>query len=114
MSIKETLADAARNTDKKTKWFARLYFISIFIILALATSILVYFNYISFNLSVTANISIGWIVEILLGSFVGMFVLFSGAMMLKATGAKTIKAMVSVIARIADNYTLDDVKNNDS
>jgi len=112
MSIGEQLESASENTTKEGRWFSRAYFLILFGLVIGLFVALFHFNYIALDLTITANPDISWILEVLAGAVAGLFILFSTAMLIKATGGKTIKALFSIIARIADNYELDDNIDN--
>lgn len=72
--------------------------------LAAATAL----GWVSFDLTFTATVSIGWLIEYGLAALAGLFLLFTAAQVVKAIGVGFTRSIVSFVARQADNYQLQE------
>lgn len=108
----DAAADLERAADTETsrslRWYAGVYLSVLFGGSLLALGVAVYAGIIVPEITVTATISIGWLIEYVLIAVAGLFVLFTASMILVILPGGIIGGLVGAIATAADAYERPD------
>jgi len=107
VEVTDDLEEATKGQTDRSKWFARVYILSLIVSIIAGFIGFIHLGIIEINVTMNANLNIGWIIELLVFSLSVLLVLFTSGMVLKATGGKVLGAVISTIAKIADQYELD-------
>ncbi|AGM11891.1 hypothetical protein DNAM5_28 [Haloarcula californiae tailed virus 1] len=99
-------ADSLEEMDDEVttglRTYARTYVTGLFVVLVLGFAAAVYFDFISFSLNLTADVSVGYLVEYLAIAIVVLFVFFTAAMVLIAIPASFTAAIVRFAGGIVE------------
>jgi len=98
-------ADDIEDADvsQAQRFTATGYLIALFLILGAAIAVAVHFGYIDPDITVTATVSVGWILEYLVAGLVAAFLLFTGAMVLVAIPVSISAAIIRFAGGIAES-----------
>lgn len=96
------------DVSRGQRFTATAYLIGLFATIGLALVAAVYFGYIDPSLTVTGEVSIGWVVEYLVAGIVAVFLLFTGAMVLVAIPVSISSAIIRFAAGIAESGNNDE------
>jgi hypothetical protein len=108
----EDIQDAADQadedvTDRQRRW-AFVQLAAIFAVVAAAIGLAIYFDVVALSLSVSAAVSIGWILEYLVLGFVAAFLIYLAMLLLIAAPGSLISLGASVAYGIAESQGLID------
>jgi ABC-type multidrug transport system fused ATPase/permease subunit len=108
----EDIQDAATQADEdvtdRQRWWAFAQLAAIFGLVAVAIGLAIYFDVVALSLSVSAAVSIGWIIEYLVLGFVVAFLLYLAMLLLIAAPGSLISLGASVAYGIAESQGLVD------
>lgn len=96
------------DVSRSQRFTATAYLIGLFVTIGLALVAAVYFGYIDPSLTVTGEVSVGWVVEYLVAGIVAVFLLFTAAMVLVAIPVSISSAIIRFAAGIAESGSGDD------
>lgn len=102
----DAIEDATDDDSPTERWFARGYVVGLIALAVGGLASLLYFDYIDVALTVSASVSVGWILEYLIAILAAIFVTFTALMVIKAVGGNLVAAAIRAVARIAHNYEL--------
>lgn len=102
----EQLEDATEDVTHGTRWYARTYLTVLFGLLVAGVVASVHFGLLTPNLTVTATVDVGYLLEYLAVGVVAIFLLWTAAMVLVALPGEFLSGVLSAAARIADAYEL--------
>jgi len=89
-----------------SKLYSYAYLSALFAVIAGGLAASVYFGYLTPDVTVTATLSVGWVLEYAVAGMVALFFLWTFAQVSNITGMAFISGVVGTVARIADNYEL--------
>ena len=102
----DNLGDAADSGGRTLRVYAALYLTVLFVGMAGAAAASVYFGFVSPSITVTAEVSVGWLLEYLAIGLVALFLVFTAAMVLLLLPGNFVSGTTRAIARIADAYEI--------
>lgn len=102
----EDLEDATEDVSRGLRWYAKIYLTVLFLGIVAAIGGAVYFGYINPNITVTATVEVGYLLEYVAMGLTGAFLLWTAAMILVALPGSFTANVVKATARVADNYEL--------
>ena len=88
--------------------YARAYVTGLFALIVLALASAVYFDFVSLSVALSADVSVGYLVEYLAIAVVALFVFFTAAMVLIAIPASFTAALVRFAGGIVEAGQSDD------
>lgn len=104
----EHLEEATEDVGRGLRWYAKAYLTVLFFGIVGFFVAALWVGFIDLNLTLTASVSVGWVVEYLIVAVAAVFVIWTAAMVLVALPGSFISGVVSAIARIADAYQMPD------
>jgi len=111
----EDIQDAADQADAdvtdRQRWWAFAQLAAIFAIVALAIGLAIWLDVVALSLSVSAAVSIGWILEYLVLGFVAAFLIYLAMLLLIAAPGSLISLGASVAYGIAESQGLVEDEN---
>lgn len=91
------------DVSRSQRFTATAYLIGLFVSIGLALVAAVYFDYVEPSLTITGEVSVGWVVEYLVAGIVAVFLIFTAAMVLVAIPVSISSAIVRFAAGIAES-----------
>lgn len=104
----DNLEDLDEDVSTGLRTYARAYVTGLFALIVLAFASAVYFDFISVSLALTAELSVGYLIEYLAIAVVVLFVFFTAAMVLIAIPASLTAALVRFAGGIVEAGQSDD------
>lgn len=104
----DNLEDLDEDVSTGLRTYARAYVTGLFALIVLAFASAVYFDFISVSLVLTAELSVGYLIEYLAIAVVVLFVFFTAAMVLIAIPASLTAALVRFAGGIVEAGQSDD------
>lgn len=105
-------ADSLEEMDDEVttglRTYARAYVTGLFALIVLAFASAVYFDFVSLSVALSADVSVGYLVEYLATAVVALFVFFTAAMVLIAIPASFTAALVRFAGGIVEAGQNDD------
>jgi len=105
MSSKRPLP-SPRDTGPLGIAYAYVYLTVLIVALLAGTYHAAHVGLIATDVTVTVHASLGWVVEWLLAGLVVLFLLWTFAQVVRATGGRFVSGVVNRVASIADSYQL--------
>jgi len=100
----EALAEADKDVTTGQRRYAYGYLTVLFLGIVLAIGGSVYLGILAPEITITATVSIGWIVEYVAMALAAAFVLFTFAMILVALPGSILSAIATLLANTAQGY----------
>lgn len=91
------------DVSRSQRFTATAYLIGLFVSIGLALVAAVYFDYVEPSLTITGEVSVGWVLEYLVAGIVAVFLIFTAAMVLVAIPVSISSAIVRFAAGIAES-----------
>jgi len=103
-----SIADAADDVPEPggSKRYAYIYLTGLFVSIAGGLIGAVAVGIIDPEITVSASVSVGWIVEGIIAAIAAAFIFWTFAQITNVLGVDFVAGVVGVVARIADNYQL--------
>ena len=102
----EHMEQADEDVTRGQRWYAKAYLTALFAVIIAGLTAAVYFGIVQPEFIITAEASIGWVLEYLVMGVVALFLLWTAAMILIALPGSFVSGIMSAVARIADAYEL--------
>lgn len=89
-----------------SRTYAVAYVTALIALPVIAVAVGTWLGWISVDLTVTADVSAGWLIEYGLAAAGALFFVYTAAQVVRAIGVGFTASLVSGLARMADNYEL--------
>jgi hypothetical protein len=104
--IQESLEQSDKDIGMASRTFATAYIMALLTLLSGGFVASVYYGYITPNITLTATVDVGWVIEYLVMGIVALILIWSASMVLVALPGSFIAGTVGALKTIADSYQL--------
>ena len=102
----DAVEDVDEDVTKSQRDFARTYLVVLFSLVAVVVTVggtaSVYFGYVTPALVLSGTVSVGWVVELIVGGIAVMFLLFTFAMILIALPVSILQGIIRLAGAIGE------------
>jgi hypothetical protein len=102
----DEISGATAGTTEAGRWFARAYVVGLLVLVVGGFSGLLYLGVLDLSVSLTAEVTVGWVVEYIVAGMGLLLVAFTAFMVVKAAGGNLVASVIRGGARLADAYSL--------
>lgn len=104
--IQESLKQSDKDIGMVSRTFATAYIMALLTLLSGGFIASIYYGYITPDITLTATVDVGWVIEYLVMGIVALILIWSASMVLVALPGSFIAGTVGAVKTIADSYQL--------
>lgn len=104
--IQESLKQSDKDIGMASRTFATAYIMALLTLLSGGFIASIYYGYITPDITLTATVDVGWVIEYLVMGIVALILIWSASMVLVALPGSFIAGTVGAVKTIADSYQL--------